>query len=354
MMLILLFAAAALAQQSTVSPDLRHAVEAGLKARQTGDLDAALREFEKVVQLAPQLAAAHINLGAVLYDKGDYSRAIPALRRALDLNPGLPGAHLMLGAALLAQGYPAEAIPHLEKTQTVDLLGVALLEAGRERESVDRLEAALQLRRDDPDLLYYLAQAYSRLARQLLHRVSAAKDSPRAAQLEAEIHAAAGRRDAALQSYTEALRRRPSLRGIHYAIGELALTAGDYQSALRAFRAEADAAPGSAAAAYKLGFVLQHMGDSPGALRQLRRAHSLQPDMPETLLALGKAELQSGNGKAAESFLRRVIQLESDSLLAENAHLQLAQWYRKTGQTADAERETARFRELRSRRSSVP
>ena len=49
-----------------VSPELRQHVDAGLKAKAAGDLDGAIREFQRVVELAPTLAAAHVNLGACL------------------------------------------------------------------------------------------------------------------------------------------------------------------------------------------------------------------------------------------------------------------------------------------------
>lgn len=349
--LILLSCSLALQQAQTVTPELRQAVEAGLRAKQQGDLDGAAREFEKVVKLAPEMAAAHVNLGMVLYEKGMYGRAIPALRRALELNAELPGARLLLGTALLAQGYPAEAIAHLEETKAIDLLGAALLEAGREREAIDRLEAALAVRPGDADLLYYLGQAHTRLAQQLVQRVRQDQSSARAAQLEAEIHVAAGRTEAARKSFAEALRRRPELREIHYALGELALAAGDYPTALQEFRAEAEAVPGSAAAAYKLGYVLQNLGDALGALREFRRANGLRADMPETLLELAKAEMAAGNAKTAESHFRHVVELEPESPLAENAHLQLAKLYRQTQRNAEAEKESKRFRELRSRRS---
>jgi Tfp pilus assembly protein PilF len=133
-----------------VAPELKQHVEAGLAAKRAGDLDTAIREFESVVKLAPGMAAAHVNLGAVYYARKDYGHAVPSLRRALEINPDLPGAQEMLGVALLAQGYAAEAIPHLENTGTQGLLGVALLEAGRAREAVDKLEAALENSRAIP------------------------------------------------------------------------------------------------------------------------------------------------------------------------------------------------------------
>ena len=126
-----------------VTPELRRHVEAGLHAKQSGDVDTAIREFTVATELAPNLAAAFVNLGAAYIEKKDFGKAIPPLEKALQLNPDLPGAEAMLGAGLLAQGFAEAAIPHLEKVRANDLLGVALLELNRDREAVDHLEAAL-------------------------------------------------------------------------------------------------------------------------------------------------------------------------------------------------------------------
>lgn len=354
MTLLALFGWLALQAGPAPSSEIREHVEAGLKAKRAGDLDTAIREFERVVALAPGLAAAHVNLGAAYSEKKDYGKAIPPLRRALELAPELPGAHGMLGIALLAQGYAAAAVPHLEQAHMDDLLGVALLEAGRPAEALSKLEAALEKRPDDPDLLYYLGQAHANLSRQVLDRLlSQHRDSPRGRQLAAEMQAAAGNRGAAEREYRAALALRPELRGVHLALGELYLGAGDYEQAGREFRAEATLAPGDARAAYRLGSVLLNQGNTPDAIFYLKRANELRPDMPETLLDLAKGYGLAGELEPAEKLLRRLLELENSSQLAESAHFQLAQILRRLGKTTDAAREMSRFQELRSLRSKA-
>jgi tetratricopeptide (TPR) repeat protein len=344
-----MIAAVALLLALQATPELKQRVEAGLNAKRAGDLDTAIREFKRVAELAPGLAASHVNLGAVYYEKKDYSNAIPPLRRALELNTDLPGAHSMLGVALLACGYAAESIPHLEKSQADGLLGVALLESGREREAVDRLEAALLKQPGDPDLLYYLSQAHARLSKQAFQVLAErSPDSPRTRQLLGEARAAAGNRAVAEEHFRAALAMRPDLRGVHFALGEMYLDSGDYEKAEREFREEARLAPGFAPAAHKLGVVLMNRGETRAAVAELRRADALQPDMPETLLDLGKAIAASGETDAAEKLFRRVLDQEQTSNLAESAHFQLVQVYRKQGRVADADREMKLFQELRN------
>jgi tetratricopeptide (TPR) repeat protein len=336
-----------------VTPELRQHVDAGLKAKAAGDLDTAIREFKRVVDLAPQLPAAHVNLGAVYYEKKAYAEAVPSLEKALELDPNLPGAHAMLGAALLAQGYLAASIPHLEKAQSDDLLGVALLESNRPREALLHLEAALAQRPEDPDLLYYVGIAHTKLSKQAFDRLQqTSPDSARARQMMGEAMAATGNREGAERKFRASLALRPDLRGVHFAIGELELAAGNYDRAEAEFRAEVQLAPGSAAAAYKLGAVLANRGRTTEAIAELKKADALQPGMPETLLELGKAMNTAGDPKSASTYLEQVLQSEQKGDLAEAAHFQLAQAYRKLGRTADADREIKLFQSSRSVRKT--
>ena len=333
-----------------VTPELQRHIESGLRAKSAGDLDTAIQEFARVAELAPGLAAAHVNLGAVYLQKKDYAKAAVNLNKALELNTDLPGAHGMLGAALLAQGYAQEAIPHLEKGQANDLLGVALLEADRARDAVDHLEAALGKRPGDPDLLYYLAQAHDRLAKQVFEQLrQSSPDSPRTHQALGEALAASGKTAEAEQHFRTALATRADLRDVHYALGELYLESGDYSKAEPEFRAEARLSPGSAAVAYKLGLVLANLGRTTEAIVELRRADAVQPGVPETLIELGKALTASGDAASAEPLLQKALSKVQAGDLAASAHFQLANIYYKLGRAADADRETKAFRQLRAR-----
>jgi tetratricopeptide (TPR) repeat protein len=337
-----------------VTPELRQHVEAGLKAKASGDLDTATQEFRLVARMAPGLAPAWVNLGAVYLARKDYADAVPALRKALELNSNLPGAEQMLGTALLAQGFAAEAIPNLEKAQADDLLGVALLESGRPRDAVEHLEAALLKRPGDPDLLYYLGQAHLRLSTDAFESIRRNNpQSPRTEQLLAEEMRNSGNAKAAQLHFRAALALRPDLRGIHYALGDLYLSSGDYEKAETEFRAETKLAPGSAPAAWKLGSVLLNRGQVADAISELKRADMLQPSMPETLLELGKAYNAAGQSAEAEKCLKQVIAQEATGPLAQAAHFQLSQAYRKLKRDADAEHELSLFREMKGRESGT-
>ena len=336
-----------------VSPEAAQHIRAGMEARQQGRLPEAIKEFKIVTELAPDVAAAFVNLGAANLENHDYGAAVPPLKRALQLNPDLVGAHQMLGYALLAQGYAAEALPHLEKTGLQDAIGIADLQLGKLPEAVANLQAALAKRPYDPDLLYYLGRASGLLSKQSFDALEAAyPDSARAHEALGENLAVLKRAPEAEKEYREALRLRPEAPGIHRALGELYAAAGQWPQAEEEFSAEAKRQPGDAETAYRLGSAHLETGKTHEAVRELQRADQLRPAMPETLYALGKALAAGGDAGGAERAWQSLLAVEQQGELAAQAHFGLAGLYRKQGKTAEAARETQEFQRLRNAAAS--
>ena len=330
-----------------VSPEVVEHARAGLAAQQQGHLADAISEFRKASELAPQLPAAFVNLGAACLQNHQYPDAIPALKRALELNPDLVGAHQMLGYALLAQGYAAEAIPHLQQSQTMDALGIAQLKAGNLSDAVASLQAALKARPGDPDLLYYLGRASGLLSKNAFDALeSGAPNAARAHQALAENLAALKRTGEAESEFKQAIATRSDAPGIHLELGRLYTSTSDWSKAEEQFRAECKLQPGDAEAAYDLGQTLLQQGKLPEARAELQRAQQLRPDMPETLYLLGKTASLQGDAAAAEQSWKTLLAQEGQSSLAAQAHFGLATLYRKQGRTAEAARETEEFRKL--------
>lgn len=70
----------------------------------------AIAVYERVLDLDPQHAAAHINLGTLYYNRQDYNAAEEHYRCALEIDPRYALAHFDLGNVLDETGRVAEAI----------------------------------------------------------------------------------------------------------------------------------------------------------------------------------------------------------------------------------------------------
>ena len=342
------FLSVLLALQASGSSALQH-VHVGVDAEKSGQLDAALAEFQRATELDPKLAVAFADLGGVYIEKRNYAAAIPPLKRAIELSPNLEGAHRLLGYALLAQGYATEAIPHLEKAQAEDALGIALLEAGELPEASAVLQKALAQNPDDPELLYYYGRASGLLSKQVFDELETRfPDSARAHEMMAQDYAVLRDVPGAEREFFEALRLRPQTAGLHLQLGELYARAQQWDKAEEQFRLEAGIQPGSAEAFYRLGEALLQLGKFHEAREALVHSDQLREDMPETLYQLGKAAAMDGDNTMAQKCWQHLLTLEKDTPLAAQAHFGLSGIYRKLGKPADADREMEEFRKLQS------
>lgn len=75
-----------------------------------GRHDDSIREYRHALELAPNHAEAHNNLGLALAHAGKLEEAIEHYRKALASDPGLTIVHNNLGAALARSGKPGEAV----------------------------------------------------------------------------------------------------------------------------------------------------------------------------------------------------------------------------------------------------
>jgi tetratricopeptide (TPR) repeat protein len=69
-----------------------------------GHQDEQIRHLRKTVDIDPEFAAAHRNLGALYLQRGEYAPAEEALRRALHLEPDVAIAHYNIGVLYVHTG----------------------------------------------------------------------------------------------------------------------------------------------------------------------------------------------------------------------------------------------------------
>ncbi|MCZ6795858.1 MAG: FG-GAP-like repeat-containing protein [Planctomycetota bacterium] len=93
---------------------------AGLTFLERDRLDEAQREFERLIELAPEEAIGYTNLGLVHLRGGDLTEAERAVRRALGIEPENPDIRLILARIYEVDGRVEEARGELEATARQD------------------------------------------------------------------------------------------------------------------------------------------------------------------------------------------------------------------------------------------
>jgi tetratricopeptide (TPR) repeat protein len=331
----------------TISPDATQHWNAAHSAEQQKQFDVAVTEYRKVTELEPTFAPGFASLGQAFIEQHDFASALAPLKHALEIDPNLVPAHQLLGYVLLAQGYAAEAIPHLDRAHEQAALGIAQSETGQFAEAIQNLQAALQKRPNDPDLLYYLGRSSGLLSKQSMDTLLAIyPDSGRAHQSLAENYFVLRQMGEAEKQYEQALKLRPDTPNLHLELGQVFAASSRWLQAEEQFRAEAKLQPGNAEAAFRLGEALLQQGKAHEARIELQRSDKLQPQMPETLYSLGKSAALEGDDSAAEKAWLNLLNIEKDSPLAAQAHFGLASLYRKQGKTADAAEHMRDFQRL--------
>lgn len=81
--------------------------------------DAALPLLRKAIQIKPNLAMAHLDLGIIYSNKGRQSEALAELKLAAKINPEDVAVHWRLAQLYRAMGRKAEAEAEFEKTKTL-------------------------------------------------------------------------------------------------------------------------------------------------------------------------------------------------------------------------------------------
>ena len=133
--------------------------------------DLALKEYEKAVQLRPDLSSLHYVLGNAYWKQSHADAAAAEFRRAIELDPRHFMAHSQLGMVLLEQNNPSDALKEFraalnEQPGLVNAylgLGKALYQQKEYDTAVPILQRYVGLAPQDPTPHYLLYQIYHRL-----------------------------------------------------------------------------------------------------------------------------------------------------------------------------------------------
>jgi tetratricopeptide (TPR) repeat protein len=89
--------------------------DSALDLTNRGQIEAAIAEWQKVLDLDPRNANAQSNLGFALIRQGNLEEGIKHFQRAVEINPDYSDGHNNLALALLRKGSLDEALPYFQR-----------------------------------------------------------------------------------------------------------------------------------------------------------------------------------------------------------------------------------------------
>ena len=248
----------------------------------------------------------------------DFTRAIHVMTKAIAMDPSLPTPHLFSGLAWYHLAQPDAAVPELSKAVRMNpsdvmahtWLGYAYVAQGHYSEAAGEFHTASDLEPGNLDAWYALGQSYLQLGEDASRELLAiAPDGGRVWQLAGEQFALRGEHDKAIESYQEALKRRPDLDELRQELLKLGsppteATSGRPANANRedacyqrahdaemqsraAFQRVAEIAPDSYRAHQIIADSLLAEGRVDEAAAEYRKVLERKPDLPGVHEAIG-------------------------------------------------------------------
>lgn len=266
-----------------------------LRPRTREGMEAALKEFDRALELDPNFAQAHVGIANSLLLLQSYkerslasveARAARAIDRALELDPDLGEAFALRALLMRAQGAPvSERLGLLERavaaspsdSQALNWLAQAYENAGRPEDELRTFERAYQV---DP------------LAPVVLQNYALASQT--------RGHSAVAQR---LVSELEVL--LPNSARLYSTRGQMALTEGDLLNRIRWAAAAVKLDPRSATAQFELSFAYSDLGDVEYAERHARRVLEIDPDSTLAMMLQLFYRLQASDVAGAGEWLKR-------------------------------------------------
>ena len=223
---------------------------------QEGNVDEAVAEFQKTLQINPDDAKAYVNLGLALCRKGNVDEGITQYQKALQIDPDSVEAYVNLGNALLKKGEVDAAIAQYQQTLRINPdyadayndLGFALCQKGNVDEAITQYRQALQI---NPNL----AQIHDNLGNALAK--------------EGEV-------DAAIAQYRQALQLNPDYAEAHNDLGFTLAKKGEVDAAIAQYQEALQANPDLAQAHDNLGIALAEKGEVDEAIAHFQKAAANQ------------------------------------------------------------------------------
>lgn len=324
-------------------------VQDAQQKQRAGNLEGAVTEYKQFLQMQPEAAVIHSNLGAALADLGRFEEAISEYKIAIKQSPSLVQARLNLALCYYKMGRIDDAATELEKVyiqdpgnhQAVLLLGDCYMRLGRENDVIRVLEPEEKKYPDDLGVAYLLGTALIRQKRVeegqvLVDRILRNGDSAEAHLMlgtaKMGIQDFAGARD----EFAKAVALNPNLPDAHVLYAKALMFTGDSDLSRKQFEAELRVDPYNFEANLQLGANARQEQNYEQARKYFVRAEETRPGDPGVRYQLALIDVDQGELDTARQILEGLVK-ESPQFL--EAHVTLSLVYYRLKRPDDSKRE---------------
>ena len=326
--LILLFSMLAVSPAAVAQEDVpeiaRSLMEEAERARDINRVDEAIAKYSRVIEVAPGLTSAYVNLGALYFKQGKVEDAYKVFKQGVERSRA--DRTLLSNAAAAAQqlGKSAEALTFVDRALEASardaslhaLRGTILRTLQRNDEALAAQRKAVELSPDDAKLQFSLGNLEYSLGKreEAIAAFSRAIDLDRT-YIRAYYNLGAvlfesGRYDEALSAYRIALApveqsfaRKEKVDPIHARaytnLGAIYLRQKQYPQAADAYQKALLLEPSNAAAQYNLAFVDYSAGKLDRAEQGYRAALAKDPSLPLAYVHLADIALRRNDATRA-------------------------------------------------------
>jgi len=282
----------------------------GLVHNEQGDSIAAMKEWERSLQLDATRADANDSLGYALLLRDDYEKAEEYFRKALGIDPTLATANFRLATTLVHEGKMREAISILEKATSLSaeghrLLGEAYHSSKEYEKAKGSYETAIKLKPDSSEAYYGLSKAYAQLGDRDKGAESFEKFSALKKQKEEEA------RNTRANFDTLGITRR-SVAQTHTDIGRVYIIQQRVNEAEALWLRAATLDASNALCRLQLAVLCQQTRRYQDALRYYLEVAQIDPTDALVQLNLGRVSLKLNLVRQAEVAFKRVVELAPD------------------------------------------
>ncbi len=305
---------------------IEDAVDLAIQYHQAGQLAEAESIYRQVLQVDPRHADALHYLGVISHQREDPETAVDLISRAIQVVPDNASYHSNLGEAFRALGRFDDASKAYERALAIDPgfamahnnLANVLADSGRKEDALARYDKAVALLPDDPEMRLNRANLLMELSRSV-EAVEAYRNLIEEFPQFPVVWNGLGLALEALeklgdarQSYEKARDLAPdfedarvNLERVQWTIQQADLVRadqkradGDWGEAAAIYQKVLDRQSDHAAACYGLGVCRFEQGNGRSAVELLERAVRIQPFFEEAHAALGTALLGTEDAEA--------------------------------------------------------